>query len=440
MAYATISLTQALSDLGRRLYDPNSIFWNDAEKTLYLHEAVRTFNAAANYYRADFGFPTVNAVNWYDLTTVAGTLRPFTVTDVDLYTIIEDHLLEPPTGATWTGTNQFNIQDVLQAVQRRRDQLLYDTGCTLVLSTQPTNGTISNTLPETVMDIRRVAWLPGSTFTNSPLWRDDTWAQQSYQRNQSAPGQPSIYKQSTQPVLTFHTDIPPAVAGNYELLTVNAGPVLTVVNPTVFNVPDDWTWVIKWGALADLLSRESSARDPIRASYCENRYKQGVALMKAAPALLFATLAGNTLDIDAVQYADDYRNGWEALPPGTPSSVYTAGLNMIALAAAPSGVQNPTVTVVQNAPFPANGGAFFQFGREDYDAILNYAQHLASFKQGGAEFISTGPLLKQFIQHITYYNDKLETMGEFTDILYDQSQLQEQADPRMATPSSQEQD
>lgn len=435
MPYTTITLTQALADLGRRLYDPNSVFWPDAEKTLYLQEAVRTFNALANRYRNTFNFPTVVGQHWYNLTSVAGTLRSFNVTDVDLYTIIEYHLLEPPTGATWTGTLQFNINDLVKDVQIRRDQLLFETGCTLERSTQATNQHTSNGVPETVIDIRRLAWLPGSVYSNTPLFRDDQWAQNSYSRSSlRTPGQPSIFKQSTQPPLSFYTDLPPAVAGNYELLTVNSGAVLSTSGPTTMIVPDDWCWGIKWGALAELLSRESAARDPLRATYCEQRYQQAMAGLKGASAVLEAELDYSVLDIDPVFSADTYRVGWQALANDTPDAVYVAGMNYIALAPAPDAIDLVTLTVLENAPFPASGTQFIQVGREDYDAILDYAQHLAAFKQGGAEFTSTFPLLQEFIAHCTMYNDKLAQMGEFTDVMYGQSQLQEQADGRLSTP------
>lgn len=439
MPYATISLTQALADLGRRLYDPNSVFWTDAEKTLYLREAVRTFAAATNFYRNTFNFPTVVGQNWYNLNTVAGTLRSFNVTDVDLYTIMEYHLLEPPTGATWSGTDQFDIQDLLNGVDGGRDKLLFETGCTLARSTQATNSHTSNGVPETVMDVRRLAWLPGSVYSNSPLFRDDVWAQESYNRNNNrTPGQPSIFKQSTQPPLSFYTDVPPAVPGNYELLTVNAGASLSTGAPTTLIIPDDWSWAIKWGALAELLNRESSARDPMRAAYCEQRYKQAVSLMKVSPAVLYAELDYNVLDIDAVYYADTYRTSWQALANDVPDAVYLAGLNYIALAPAPDAIELVTLTVLENSPFPTSGAGFLQFGREDYDTLLDYAQHLAAFKQGGAEFQATFPLLQGFIEHCGTYNSKLNTMGEFTDVIYGQSQLQEQADPRLADSDTEE--
>lgn len=431
MPYTALSLTQALADLGRRLNDPNSIFWTDAEKTLYLQEAVRSFNAGANYFRDQFTFDTTLDQHWYDLTTVSNTLRPQTVTDVDLFTEMEYHLLEPPTGATWTGSNQFTINDLLGAVQRRRDQLLFESGCHLERSTQTASTAFVDTvLDENVIDVRRMAWLSLSTDAFKPLWMDDRWAQENFQpRTIGTVGIPSTWRRSTEPPLVVSVNKIPPVAGNYEFITVNSGALLSTGSPTVLTVPDDFAWVIKYGALADLLSRESVARDPLRAEYCQRRYLQGMALLSVAPAILVAQLGqyyeDRPLRIDAVQSGDNYRPGWEAEAASTPKRLYTAGLNLFALAPKPStSLIDITLTVVENAPFPANGAEFLQVGQEDYDAILDLAQHIAAFKQGGAEFVATLPLLNNFIHHIKRHNLKLAQLGEFNDILYDQSQLQ----------------
>ena len=48
-----------------------------------------------------------------------------------------------------------------------------------------------------------------------------------------------------------------------------------------------------------------------------------------------------------------------------------------------------SVDLVRNAPIPANDSAYVQLGREELDAVLDYAQHLAAFKQGGQEFQAT---------------------------------------------------
>ena len=65
--------------------------------------------------------------------------------------MMEYMLLEPPTGGTWTGTNQFSIEAIAQAVQGRRDETL-QVGATNVteIPLPLTPGTSRVTLPDTV--------------------------------------------------------------------------------------------------------------------------------------------------------------------------------------------------------------------------------------------------------------------------------------------------
>ena len=440
--YSYLTLAQAKTELAQRLYDPTKQFWLDAELGIYINEALRTWNALTGYWRGDFTFQSQSSVTWYDLTdttNLPNTLRPFTVFDTELYTIIQYHLLEPAVGVNpWTGSSaQFQATDLLNAVQRQRDELLGVTGCTTLRRLVPAvAGRI--TLPDTVIDVRRMAYLP-AIGSPSTLWPEDTWAEQSFQQNyaQLPAATPLTYLMSTQPPIAFDAFPPPAFAGSYELLTVEGDGILSVSSPTLIKIPDDWTHILKWGALADLLSRESNAKDSLRAKYCEARYKMGLAMLSDAPALLALRIANQVLQVDSARSADNYRVGWQAETPKQPDMAFHAGLNLIGLASTPdAGPYSLTATVVQNAPLPANDAAQIQAGRDEIDAIIEYAQHIATFKMGGSEFLSTLPLLEHFHKTASIYNSKLQEMAEFTSILYGLSQRQERMAPRTDAPVS----
>lgn len=437
MAYSYITFTQAIAQLAQRLYDTSALrFWTDTELGLYIIEALRTWNSLANFWRDDFTFPTVNGTVWYDITnttTAPNTLRPFSVSDVDIYKQMQYHLLEPATGATWTGSTQFVIDDLLKAVQRRRDEVLSNTACTITRQTTAAAAG-RTTLSDSVIDIRRVAWLPNANiqgYVNTPLWPDDIYGLEAYERGflAAAAGNPSTYRRSSEPPLNFEADIPPAVAGNYEVLSVNAGSALSTGAPTNLVVPNDFTWVVKFGAMADLLNRASLSRDSVRAQYCNMRYAQGLAMLLQAPACLAAKIGTTVLDIDAVQSVDNYRPLWQSLTAAQPDLAITAGLNLLGFAATPNGAYTVTLTVVQNAPVPSIGSDNIQLGRDELDAVLDYAQHLASFKMGGSEFIATIPLFQRFMKQAALYNSKLNAMGEYTQPIYELSQLQSIANP-----------
>jgi hypothetical protein len=441
--YTYVTQAQAIQQVANRLYDPNQVFWTHAELQLYLLEALQTWNALAAYWRGDFVFPSQQGVPWYDLTAVPNTLRPYTVLDTDIYTLIQYHLLEPAVGVDpWTGVSaQFTANDLVAAVQRRMDELLSVTGCTI---TRTLVGAAAGRtlLPQTIIDVRRIAYLPAALGVPTVLWPEDAWAEQSFDRNYTitpagAPGTPSTYLMSTQPPLSFDTDAPPYGAGNYEVLSVSAGPTLSVAAPSLLPIPSDWAHVIKWGALADLFSRDSNARDIPRAQYCEQRYRMGLSLLVAAPALLTARIGNVPLQIDAVRSLDLYRTGWQAEGQGFPNTMASAGLNLYAIAPTPNaGTGSPvtpyalTATVVQNAPLPSLDADPVQVAREDFDAVIDYTQHLASLKMGGAEFLATTALLQRFLKQAQLYNTKLAETAEFTTMLYGISQQEESRNPR----------
>lgn len=440
--YSYLTFAQAKTELAQRLYDPSKQFWVDAELGLYLKESLRTWNALTSYWRNDFTFQSQSGVTWYDLTdatNLPNTLRPFTVFDTELYIAMQYHLLEPAVGVNpWTGSSaQFQAADLVNAVQRQRDEVLGITGCTTI---RRTIGAVAGriTLPDTVIDVRRMAYLP-AIGSPSTLWPEDTWGEQSFQQNyaQLPAGTPLTYLMSTQPPIAFDAFPPPAFAGSYELLTTEGDGILSVAAPTIIPIPDDWTHVLKWGALADLLTRESNAKDPLRAKYCEARYKMGLALLSDAPALLALRIANQVLQVDSIRSADTYRVGWQAEAQKKPDMAFHAGLNMLGLASTPdAGPYSLTATVVQNAPLPANDAAQIQAGRDEIDSIIEYAQHLAAFKMGGAEFLSTMPLLEHFHKMASVYNSKLNELGEFTSILHGLSQRQERMAPRTDSPVS----
>lgn len=440
-SYTYTTLAQVLAALGGRLYDATFQFWTQAELTIYLAEALRTWNAITAYWRGDFTFQSVQGQTWYDIPSLTGSLRPYTVLDTDLYASIEYSLLEPPLGVDpWMGSTQFSAADLLGAVTRRRDELLSLTGCTVARSTVPAvNGRIA--LADTTIDIRRIAYLPNPPGVNSVLWPADQWDEQSFnvlytRLPAGTPGTPSVYMQSTEPPISFDVDTPPSWAGSYEVLSVNAGLALVAGTPSTLLVPDDWTHVIKWGALADLFARDGLAQDPARAAYCEGRYRMGAKLLAAAPALLQLRLGNVPLQVESVRLGDLYDTAWEAASPATPDRAFTSALNLLALAPVPNaGLGSPTVpyslalTCVENAPIPVSPSDPVQVAREDLDAILDYVVHIAMLKSGGAEFASTQPLLQRFLQQAQLYNSKLSDLGEFTATLFSQSQREAQTNP-----------
>jgi hypothetical protein len=432
--YSFVSLVQAQSDLGARLYDPTNQFWSAAELSAYLLEALQEWNALTSWWATDFTFTLSPSSQWYDLTLLPGSPRPLTVTDQTLLSLIEYHLLEPQTPnypLAWLGSSQFALSDILGAIQRRRDETLSLSGCQLTRSVIPVPfGRVY--LTDSTIDVRRVAWFPqtGLGYSTNPLYQADGLEKEYFSPGWTtgAQGPPNLWLESTQPPLSFDVDTTPPVSGNFELLLINAGPALSQAQSTILGIPDDWAWVVKWGALGDLLSREGSAKDPLRATYANKRYREGIVLLSQASALLLLRVNNLPLETDAVRNGDNYNVGWQGLAPGAPQVAYVAGLNLIAFPTVDGSTYSILGTVVQNAPFTdANGN--LQVARENYDVILDEAQHLAMFKVGGQEFVSTFPLRQRFLKQASIYNSKLTDLGDMVGTILDTSSQESRVNP-----------
>ena len=89
-----------------------------------------------------------------------------------------------------------------------------------------------------------------------------------------------------------------------------------------------------------------------------------------------------------------------------------------------------TFDVVQNAPVPVADGNFIQLGREELDAVLDYSEHLAAVKMGGAEFAATVPLLQRFLRVAGQYNEKLRVTGDFLPATLGQTVKEDLRRPR----------
>jgi len=120
-----------------------------------------------------------------------------------------------------------------------------------------------------------------------------------------------------------------------------------------------------------------------------------------------------------------YRAGWQNEAPGAPNAIGVMSWNLVAIASQPdAGPYSLLFDLVQNAPVPVIAGDFLQVGREDLDVILDYAQHLASFKSGGDEFMDTVPLYQNTVGAAKARNDRLRLEIPFYDSLSDRATRQ----------------
>lgn len=404
MALTAITRLAARTALAARLADTSYVRWTAAELNRYLAEALRTWNAYTASYRSRGVFALAAQEPFYDLPTVIPDVCGFTLTNHDLLTDLEYALLEPPTPSTWTGSAQFTLDDLVGALTRRRDQFRWETSTVVTREILPGPSVVGRSeLPARVLRLRRLAWRGPSAIV-TPLRLDDEWAADHY--SPAWPQQPVPVPRAASvaatPPLRVQFLPPPLDAGMLDAIYVAPGASLTAATATLLGVPDDWAWVIKWGALADLLSRDGLALDPARAAYCEARWQQGVDAATPARVVLSARINNIPCRVSSLADADNYSPLWQTVP-GQPREVLTLGQTLLASWPPPGtpvsgGEWSVSLDVVARMPIPTHDVDHLPINLDVLDPLLDYAQHLALFKEGPAALATSEALVQRFLR------------------------------------------
>jgi len=444
------ALSDGLIMLSSRLEDPTNVHWTAAELTRYIREALRTWNALTAMYKAQGTFNCRIGQPFYDLPREIPTLRAYTVTDAYLIADLQYALMEPPTPTAWSGTIQFTLSDVIRALQQARDRFLFESGMVVtrmsVPVTPPVNGRVI--LDRQILTLRRVAFR-GINNRTYPLGRDDEWALQSYERTwpattavpQTASPDPVIYSTGVTPPLTVQIAPRPTDAGALDILAISKSAVMggpgPCLDPTIgilVGIPDDWTWVIRFGALAVLFHHDGLAHDPFRAAYCAARFRQGIQLATQAATVLAARINGIPVQPVSVNDLDAYDRSWQARV-GPPDTLMLAGQNLVGLAPVPVAGGVPVLLdVVANFPVPVLTTDCLGVEAEALDAVLDYAHHLAQFKEGPQQLQESLGLLKRFYSAAGVYISIDSASSPNTKSIQDQTAQDEHAKSRALTP------
>ena len=446
--YTWLPVSTAVQQLAQRLNDPTYQFWTYNELLTYISTSLRQFNSLTWMWRQDFQYNDPSNL-WNSLGSLPGSPRLRTITDVDCYTEMQMMLLEPPSGGIWTGTNQFSISVMSQALQRRRDEIIQITNCNqqLLQNIPLTPNTIRTELPDNVIDVERVRYIPGGqlsggygtggygqggygvgNFTGGPspvtLYRDDTISQEFYEAPlyQLQPGTPQTFSLSSEPPLSWQVDIAPNQPGTYEAVVLQSGAPFNPPTPTLVGIPDDLVWVLEWGALADLLGQESEAKDAERSAYALKRYQDGLQLMLKSPWIMLGKINGVAVSCDSIADTDRYDPEWDSNPSGFGPVIVVGGQDFIGAPVA----QGIGLTVLGNAPIvDAGTGTWLQVSRSDWDCVILLAQARAAWKQGGAEFKASLELEKAALQMAAAENTRLRSLGAFSDVIDQRGNQQE---------------
>jgi hypothetical protein len=271
-------------------------------------------------------------------------------------------------------------------------------------------------------------------YTPNDLYRDDTVALEWYESPlyQLPSGTPQTFQLSSEPPLSFDVDITPNQPGVYEALVSQSGTPFAPPASTLLGIPDDWAFVLEYGALADLLGRESEATDRERAAYCLKRYQDYLTVITKTPWIMLGSVNGVACSVDALEDTDQYSVGWDLDPSNFGPVIVTAGVDTFA---SPVG-SSIGITCLGNAPLLDSSGTYLQVSRDQWDTVLDLAQSLASFKLGGAEWKAALELEARAIKFAAAENSRLKSLGAFTDVILQRGGAQDRVQERYSSKSN----
>ena len=196
----------------------------------------------------------------------------------ELLSEIQRHmLLVPDAGVTW---DVWTSTEVLKRLNERVKRFLMETGLVRSTTRIPVvSATRTVDLPQTLLDTRRAAWV-GNTHTANLQRIDHDVLDFGTVGWESTSGTPYSYVEEPLAPLTIELVDNPSADGEVELIFVKA-PDESTLSCSPLDVPAIYIPYVKYGVMADLLSKEGEANDPERAAYAEKRYQEGVELAKA---------------------------------------------------------------------------------------------------------------------------------------------------------------
>lgn len=419
MAYTSvITYAQFRTLLAARLGDVNKLFWTDAELKKYTLESLRTYNAFFQSSRDRGQFATTASQAIYDIPSnlLSGSdpILGYTLKDQDLFIDIKIALMEDTQSlstTTWGGTTQFTLQDVQDALEKTRNEFLLRTSMVLTNSQIPAGSPPINVVPlsDSIIDIERVAY---KSVDDNAKWlalkKSDELQANYYNSTYFIDSStPLEYSQFLTEKVGIQLMPVASLNGTLDLITINNPASLDIVGGVLLNIPDDMAWVLKFGALAYLLSKDGEGRDINRAMYCKQRYEQGLQVARSASMVLQAYINNVPLIANSIEDLDWTTPYWQSVE-GIPTQLGFAG-NLVALSKVPDGVYSVMCDVVRNQPIPLVDGDCLQIGKEHIETVLDYAVHLASFKT--SELQATMGLYEGFVTKAQEYNSKLDAQA-----------------------------
>lgn len=203
----------------------------------------------------------------------------YSVPVCELLSEIQGHLLEIVNGGASFSSGLWTVTEVLNYLNHRMSRFLMETGIIQFRTTQAAAASAPfYDLPTDLIDLRRVAWTEGSTTRVLPR-ADSFTADIGFSSWDSSGGVSQVHLLVPEQSLEIRLAPVSSTAGTLDFIYVKNASAVTN-DCSIMPFPDEWIPFLKWGVLADMLSKEGEANDPARAKYAEGRYAEGVMLAR----------------------------------------------------------------------------------------------------------------------------------------------------------------
>ena len=422
--YTEIQFGALKSQLALALGDAGKVFFQDEELARYLYEALTVYQSFSNYWKETALYSPVAGARWNVLSDPAtGLVNSLgenalqnQLTDRDLLCYVFEALIEDvPADFTtsWGLTEQFTEDEIIAALNRVYHKFFIDSGALVRTISQVLSPNQEYyDLPERVVDVMGVAYIPVASTSRYPLYktgRGDYDAIQGY--GELTSGVPASWSLDSD-TMRLRIFPPPIDTGSLEILVykIPATDLSPKSSATNLEIPPNLWWILKYGILADLLRHDGQSPDWARAEYCQQRWDDGMKLISLAiPTIINARINNRQVPQTDVIEEDSYQAGW-AQETGIGNRVINASWDFVSICPVRAIGADPTsveLLLSQRVRLPENDTSIVQLPKEAVNPILEYAKHIAMLKISGAEFAQTLNAYKILFETAMQYNQIL---------------------------------
>lgn len=418
------TLEQVRTTLANKLHDPLMVFYSEDELNFYLREALETWSLYSRFFKVRASLnvgANVQLTNIYSCESSdedGNVFYPLENYQFSVHRPLKSillHLMETQdTDAlpTLTGhISQDQLASYLSLAISRFSQesqaIIYRTP----LATTTAIGQDRHYIPNYVNDIVRLELrdVDGTIYNVQKITKSDL--DKLYPSLHNKTGLPKYFTISNTPTLSIDFFPRPGDIYTIDLFHTRMPTPLTntiFTNDTTLLLPNFWWPAIKFLTLFYLYSFDGPMKHPQLADYCKSRYETLVLMARTFHPIDQAYYNDTPLSITSVSELDQLDIRWRktttSLPP---KSIALLGQNMLFLRRKSSTPITLTFDLTSIPIFPASNTSLFPVGEDYLSYVLDYAQHLATLKCGGAEFTSTLPLYYNFLRGAARVNDKL---------------------------------